>query len=233
MRPVAYFSRKLTPEEKKWQVHDQELGAIVACFKEWRAWLLGSNEPTKVFSDHANLRYFMTAQDLTARQARWAAFLSKFLFEILHIPGKANPANPASRRSDYIGEREVTNKIILFGHREEANINVINLRQLKIKRICDPSSTFMPVDIGTMEGIKALYDADEFLLNKKPTALTFRDGIWWWRDRIYVPTGMRNRVLQSIHDSPAAGHWGVLRTLDVLYRTFGWPGAREDVLRYI
>lgn len=35
LKPVAYFSRKLTIAEKRWQVHDQELGAIVACFEEW------------------------------------------------------------------------------------------------------------------------------------------------------------------------------------------------------
>lgn len=34
LRPVAYFSHKLNEAEKKWQVHDQELGAIVACLEE-------------------------------------------------------------------------------------------------------------------------------------------------------------------------------------------------------
>lgn len=34
IKPVAYFSRKLNDTEKHWQVHDQELGAIVNCFEE-------------------------------------------------------------------------------------------------------------------------------------------------------------------------------------------------------
>lgn len=33
LRPVSFLSRKLTPAKKKWQVHDQELGVIVADFK--------------------------------------------------------------------------------------------------------------------------------------------------------------------------------------------------------
>ena len=78
LRPVAYYSKKLTPAEQRWQVHDQELGALVASFMEWRAWVVGTNSPVIVFSDHANLRYFMTAQHLTPRQARWAAYLSSF-----------------------------------------------------------------------------------------------------------------------------------------------------------
>lgn len=233
LRPVAYFSRKLTPAERRWQVHDQELGAIVACFEEWQAWLLGSNEPITVYSDHANLRYFMRAQELTARQARWAAFLSEFLFEIVHIPGKLNPADPASRRIDYSGEKEITDKVILLGHCETIQINAISLRQLKIRRICDPSSTFMPADENTMKAIRALYITDDFLANRLPTALTFKDGIWWWRDRIYVPKAMRNMILKNVHDSPTGGHWGIMRTLDLLYRTFVWQNARADVLIYI
>lgn len=67
LHPVAYFSRKLTPTESKWQVHDQELGAIVACFEEWRSWLTGTQVATSVFSDHSNPRYFMSAQAWTAK----------------------------------------------------------------------------------------------------------------------------------------------------------------------
>lgn len=116
LRPVAYFSRKLNDTERKWQVHDQELGAIVACFEEWRAWLLGANTPIIVFSDHSNLRYFMSARDLTARQARWAVFLSEFNFDILHISGKSNPADPASRRSDYSEGKDISDIIVLLGY---------------------------------------------------------------------------------------------------------------------
>lgn len=34
LKPVAYFSRKLNETEKRWQIHDQELGAIVNYFQE-------------------------------------------------------------------------------------------------------------------------------------------------------------------------------------------------------
>lgn len=33
--PVCYYSKKLSPTKSCWQTHDQELGAIVAAFKEW------------------------------------------------------------------------------------------------------------------------------------------------------------------------------------------------------
>lgn len=73
---------------------------------------MGAKTPIIVFSDHANLRYFMKAQNLTSRQARWAIFLSEFDFDILHILGKSNPADPPSRRPDYSkGESESDNVV--------------------------------------------------------------------------------------------------------------------------
>jgi hypothetical protein len=87
-----------------WQFHDQELGAIIQAFVEWRAWLIDTNNLVTVMSDHANLRYFMTSQHLLDRQARWAAYLSSFYFVIRHILGKINPADLPTRRPDFVPE---------------------------------------------------------------------------------------------------------------------------------
>lgn len=112
--PVCYFSQKLTDAEHQWEIHDQELGAIISCFKEWRDWLVGAAEPIVVLSDHANLQYFMTNQTLSARQARRAAFLLAYHFSILHTPGKSNPADPASRRPDYVSAVKGPSSLVLF-----------------------------------------------------------------------------------------------------------------------
>ncbi|KAG0140265.1 hypothetical protein CROQUDRAFT_26301, partial [Cronartium quercuum f. sp. fusiforme G11] len=92
-QPVAYFSCKLTPSECKWQIHDQELGAIMATFLEWCSWLAGTSfyPPNwESHTDHANLCYFMNACVLAPCQACWASLPSMYNFEILHTPGKLN-----------------------------------------------------------------------------------------------------------------------------------------------
>jgi hypothetical protein len=99
--PVAFYSRKLESAELNYGVHDQELLAIVQCFKHWRHYLEGSRLPFEVLTDHNNLRYFMTTSDLSRRQARWAQVLSAYDFEIVYRPGKSNPADGPSRRPDY------------------------------------------------------------------------------------------------------------------------------------
>lgn len=102
--PVAFWSRKLTDVERRYETYDKELLAIVECFKHWRHYLEGSRYPTEVYSDHNNLRYFMTTKQLNGRQARWAMTLSAFDFEVRHLAGKVNPADAPSRRPDYVSE---------------------------------------------------------------------------------------------------------------------------------
>jgi hypothetical protein len=42
IRPVSFLSKKWGSRETSWQVHDQELGAIVQAFTKWRAWCWSS-----------------------------------------------------------------------------------------------------------------------------------------------------------------------------------------------
>jgi len=102
LRPVAFYSRQLKPEERNYAIYDKELLAIIACFEQWRHFLLGARHPSTVLCDHANLVYFTTNQKLSARQARWSLFLNEFDFTITHRPG-ARSAKPdhLSRRPDY------------------------------------------------------------------------------------------------------------------------------------
>ena len=40
--PVAFYSRKMTPAELNYNVHDKELLVIVAVLLEWRVYLKGA-----------------------------------------------------------------------------------------------------------------------------------------------------------------------------------------------
>lgn len=99
--PIAFHSRKLNIHELRYEVHDQELLAIVECFKEWRHYLQGSTHAVRVQTDHNNLRYFFKTKVLNQRQARWAELLAAYDFEIEYKPGRMNPADAPSRRRDY------------------------------------------------------------------------------------------------------------------------------------
>ena len=47
----------------------------------------GAQFKFKIWTDHKNLEYFMKAQKLNCRQARWALYLSRFDFTLKHVLG--------------------------------------------------------------------------------------------------------------------------------------------------
>ena len=70
LKPVAYFSKKITPAMYNYMIYDKELLAIVKSFETWRPELASVNEPVKVLTNHQNLEHFMTTKQLNRRQAR-------------------------------------------------------------------------------------------------------------------------------------------------------------------
>lgn len=233
LHPVSFLSRKLTLAERAQPIYDQELGVILAAFEEWRAWLVGTVTPVAVFSDHANLRYFMTSQRLTPRQARWASYLSSFHFQILHTPGKLNPADPPSRRPDFMDHNSSIPPVTL-------------LRPFDLRdglTVCSLSTSVSSIDVSfslPSSDVRDLllhsYHTDSFLSSlstaSPPSPYFFKGGLWWCRDRLFVPLSLCLKVLTSCHDSPSAGHPGSARMIALITRTFFWPSLRRDVLAF-
>ena len=51
---------------------------------------------------------------------------------------------------------------------------------------------------------------------------------------LYVPDGVaRLQVLETCHDSPLAGHFGISKTMQLITRTYWWPQIRKDVRNFI
>jgi hypothetical protein len=104
--PVASHSRKFTPAEINYEIHDKELLVIVDCFKVWRRYLEGAMHTIQVYSDHQNLEYFTTTKVLNWRQARWAQELTGVDFKIFYRPGKQNGKPDAlSRHLEFCPEK--------------------------------------------------------------------------------------------------------------------------------
>jgi len=75
---------------------------VVRCLEAWRHFLEGTAVKFEIWTDHKNLEYFMKAQKLNRRQARWALYLSRFNFMLKHVPGsKMGKANSLSKRLDW------------------------------------------------------------------------------------------------------------------------------------
>jgi len=87
--PVAFYSKSLSPVERNYEIHDKEMLAIICTLEEWRHFLEGARHPVEIWTDHKNLKYFITAKKLNRRQAQWSLYLARFDFKLVHCPGRS------------------------------------------------------------------------------------------------------------------------------------------------
>ena len=206
VHPVAFFSRKLSPAERNYDVGDRELLAIKVALEEWRYLLEGAAHPILIFTDHKNLEYLRSAKRLRPRQARWALFFSRFAFHITYRPGSKNVKPDAlSRMFDDPKEIPVPDTILSEGNFLLPLTNLMaHIKQASVSIPCLPEISLVP-----------------------------KDGLLWFGDKIFVPEDVRMSVLGSCHDHPLAGHFGVRKTLDLLQRTFWWPDLEKSCRDYV
>jgi hypothetical protein len=236
--PVAFLSKSLSAPERNYEIHDKEMLAIIRALEEWRHFLEGADHSFEIWTDHLNLQYFMSAQKLNRRQARWFLYLSRFDFTLRHRPGRTMvKADALSRRSDHRHGIENDNSEVTLlkpewirqlthrrGHLAEGMGEASILRD--IRKVSEYEASVM----------KALEDARS--LRKKgqqSTEWSEETGLVLYRGKVYVPPDLdlRRRVVTAHHDSLIAGHPGRWRTLELVSRNYWWPGITRYVADYV
>ena len=156
------------------------------------------------------MEYFIKAQKLNRRQARWSLYLSRFDFTLKHIAGKSmERADSLSRRVDWAEgvERDNENQVML----KEEWLEVRAMEQL-----------VEGLEKEIVKRIKEARDKDEEVIKvveemKKAEVKTLRDEEWQIEEglvlkegKVYVPKDekLRVEIIQLHYDMPIAGHKG-------------------------
>jgi transposase InsO family protein len=212
-RTIAFESKKLTPAERNYPVHDREMLAVVYALRKWRHYVLG--HPVDLITDHKSLEFFTSQPHLNPRQARWAGLLAEYNYNIQHRPGKTNVvADALSRRPDHVLAPAVVEEVLqadsLQTRIKEAAAGDAEYQRLVTAAAATPNTT--GYELG----------ADGLLYFIAGTV-----------DRMYVPASLRDTFLQEAHDTPTSGHLGMTKTLDRLTRVVYWPNMERDVREYV
>jgi len=101
-RVIAYASRGLTKEERKYATTKKELLAMVTFTKYFKHFLLGKEFVLR--TDHNSLRWLHNFQGLEGQLARWVEQLATFHYKIVHRPGKQHGNADALSRLPAYGE---------------------------------------------------------------------------------------------------------------------------------
>lgn len=209
-RPLAYYSRKLTPPELNYDIHDKELLAIVAALMHWRIYAEGSVGTITILSDHKNLTLFTTTKVLTRRQVRWAELLGQYKFEVRYTPGKDNGrADALSRRSDYMeGKDAVEHSILKTNNDGSLSANTMELGNTQPLHEASAEQAYIT---GILD-----YELDD-------------------SGRMIVPDwdGQQELIIRDHHDDPLHGHPGIEKTVKLIRESFTFPGMKDKVTKYI
>lgn len=101
LRPVGFFSRKLTDTQLRWDVYEREIYSVVASLEHWFMHLKGTPVPVQIFTDHRSLEE-LAVQLLRPKMARWLTVLSGFNYRVTWVPAAENVvADALSRRPDH------------------------------------------------------------------------------------------------------------------------------------
>merc|ERR1712024_188582 len=105
-KPIAFFSRKLSPAEVKYSAFDRELLGLYAAMGHFRQFLEG--RPFTAYTDHKLLTTAMASlTDRSPRQTRHLTFVSEFTSDIQHVSGKTNVVADALSRVSAVSLPEI------------------------------------------------------------------------------------------------------------------------------
>ena len=210
-RPVAFISKSLSDIECNYEIHDKEMLAIIRCLEEWRHFLEEAVIKFEIWTNHKNLKYFMKAQKLNQRQARWALYLSRFDFTLKHIPGsKMGKADSLSRRLDWEIGVEKNNENEMLVKPEQLEVRKTEAVEIIVDRVnlleeVRKSKVKDDEVVKVVEEIK--WAGVKMLRNKEWKEV---DGIIYKEGKVYVPKDekLRTEIIRLYHDTPIGEHGG-------------------------
>jgi hypothetical protein len=87
LRAVAYYSRRLSENERKYHSYELETLAVVDSIERFKIYLLGRQ--FKVFTDCVSVAATFDKKNMVPRIGRWVTSIQHYKCDILHRPGRS------------------------------------------------------------------------------------------------------------------------------------------------
>ena len=207
-RPIAFFSRKLTPLEQNASTFTRELLAIYLCVRKFEYFLKG--ERFQIFTDHKAILGAMEKSSLDRaipKEGRMLQYLSQFDAEFFHITGADNLLADILSRPVFS----------VFDNKQlSPTVGTSLLEQIKTEQLqCEELRKY--VNNPTASSIKLKLMNNVYVEKIKNTI------------RPFVPKTLRYQVFENLH---SLRHGGVKATWNMIRTRYVWPKMRRDIARW-
>ena len=199
-QPLAFFSRQLRANERKYSTFDRELLGLYLAVRHFRFLLEGRH--FTAFVDHKPLVFAMAkvAEPWSARQQRHLSYISEFTTDLQHVAGKDNQVADCLSR---------------------AVAGAVHLG-LDYSRMAADQTT--DSDVHTLKTSTTGLKIEDVVFGEADTTLMC--DVSTGSPRPIVPTGWRQRVFDAIH---GLSHPGAKASQRLVAAKFVWRGLKKDV----
>lgn len=208
LKPVAFFSRVTTKEEKVYHSYELETLAVVESLRRFRIYVTGI--PVKVVTDCAALRTTLVKKDLIPRIARWWLTIQDFDLEIEYRPCER------MKHVDALSRNPVSHSTTVLMINNADWLLTLQMQDDGIKNIL----------IRLREP-----NANPDILNNYVT----REGVLYRKtlsgERFVIPKLAKYGLLQKLHDQ--IGHPGFEKCETSIKAQFWFPKMTRFIRKYI
>lgn len=224
-RVVLYASKSLTDTEKRYAQTEKEALALVWAVERFQIYLLGIR--FELETDHKPLEaIFSPSSTPCLRIERWVLRLQAFSYNVVYRKGKSNIADPLSRLSQPTDKEifDVDSDVYIRSVTEMAAVDITELEEVT-KEDPELSALRECLDQGVWNHTVNIIKPYHAFRNElgKVGFMVVRG------DRLIVPFGLRQRMLQLGHE----GHPGKTKMQQRLRNTCWWPVMDDAIARTV
>lgn len=206
-KPLAFYSRKLTPTECRYSAFDRELLAIYLAVKHFRHNLEGRS--FSVFTDHKPLtKALLSKTERSPRQANQLDFISQFTSDIQHISGKDNVVADTLSRM----------------YHECAELVDIPAEQFRESQVLDEELQHL---LKNKPSPNSRVKLKPMKVSNSPCELWCETSLTL--PRVYVPQCFRRTIFENIH---GLAHPGTRASKKLISTRYFWPKMNRDITKW-
>ena len=244
--PVEMGSHTLSGPQRRWPIREKEAYAIVWFLERFQEYFRG--RAIRVHTDHHSLKWFLQAKK--GKLARWAQKLAEFDLDIYYKKGAdlvhvdcltRNPEDDDPIQDRMVFSATPSDTLSGDSYSEDSD-SFEEGSSLEESDQSDHSSsdqesgcadTSGPSIVPSFVALPTIEELQNWLsIHPLPDNVLEEDGVPTYRDKLFVPEEMRERILNYFH-SNLTGHGGIFRTTAKIRKIFDWPYMKQDVESYI
>ena len=226
-KPIAFASRTLNKSERNYAQIEKEALSIIFGIKKFHQYLYGRK--FSLVTDHKPLVTLLGPKTgiptlAAARLQRWAILLSAYQYEIEYRSTlKHANADCLSRLPLPVGDNsEEFDEVKLIN---SLQIGSLPLTAGQIRKATRADPVLSRVVEYTMTGWSDDENSAVRAYYQRRNELTVEEGCLLWGIRVVIPSSLRERVLQELHE----GHPGIVRMKSLARLHVWWPKLDQSI----